>query len=216
MCAYSRVAPWWRRERSGEMVTAATSGVVGQCERVCSCQCRCGVCSVGTPAQNSSEVSSATVTENQPRDTRKSTSRGGAPIRAGDARRMQRRRRGRTQIPATRASPPALPLPTSLLDHVDSTPTWHAFGVSVNLTCSSSLPTASARVSAGTCSAAHNVSATHFGAPFHTAFHTLERHAFWSPTRARRRSSPPSVHKSHSSSRRRPTIREAIREASHN
>ena len=112
MCAYSRVAPWWRRERSGEMVTAATSGVVGQCERVCSCGwcVRHGVCSVGTPAQNSSEVSSATVTENQPRDTRKSTSRGGAPIRAGDARRMQRRRRGRPRRPGPfpRTSPPNL------------------------------------------------------------------------------------------------------------
>ena len=53
--------------------------------------------------------------------------------------------RGEDGIPATRAharaSPPArLPLPDSLLDHVDSTPRWHAFGLSVNLTCSSSLP----------------------------------------------------------------------------
>jgi hypothetical protein len=104
MCAYSRVAPWWRRERSGDGLGLASSGAVSTV---------CAVC------VNSSEFFRAGRSAQRPsRKINRATCatpenlRPGAEPQSGrgDARRMQRRRRGRSRRPGPfpRTSPPNL------------------------------------------------------------------------------------------------------------
>ena len=110
--------------------------------------------------------------------------------RRGDARRMQRRRRGRPRRPGPfpRTSPPNLVTrPCGLDPHVArvrSVSELNMLQLAAN--CQRS------RVGGHLQRSAQRKRLA-FWSPFHTAFRTLERHAFWSPTCARRRSSPPSA-----------------------